>query len=258
MSPSIAIKSNVMLKDKVALVTGAATGIGEAIARLFAAHGAKVFLLDRDAARNTATARSIATESGFAHAATADVRDPAAIRAAVDQALGRFGRVDALVNNAGIFPRRKFVDMTEAEWDEMHDVNAKSMFHCIKAVAPHMLAQGSGKIVNISSVTFHLGTPGLSHYVASKGAVIGLTRSLAREFGERNVHVNCITPGAINTESEKNFVTEEDVRYMVGQQCLKRRIMPLDIARAALFLASELSDGMTGQVLNVDGGWYMH
>ncbi len=239
-----------MLKDKVALVTGAASGIGEAIARLFASQGAKVFLLDRDATQNAATARSIESESGFAQAATADVRDPAA--------LGRFGRIDILVNNAGIFPRRKFVDMTEAEWDEMHDVNAKSMFHCIKAVAPHMLTQGSGKIINISSVTFHLGTPNLSHYVASKGAVIGLTRSLAREFGERNVHVNCITPGAINTESEKNFVTEEDVRYMVGQQCLKRRIMPLDIARVALFLASELSDGMTGQVLNVDGGWYMH
>ena len=247
-----------MLNDKVALITGAATGIGEAIARLFASQGAKVFLLDRDAAGNAAAARSIASQYGFAHPATVDVCDPAAIGAAVDEAVKQFGRVDVLVNNAGIFPRRLFVDMTEADWDHMQNVNVKSMFHCIKAVAPHMLSQGSGKIVNLSCVTFHLGTPNLSHYVASKGAVIGLTRSLAREFGERNVHVNCITPGAINTESEKNFVTEADVRNMVGMQSLKRRIMPLDVARVALFLSSELSDGMTGQVLNVDGGWYMH
>jgi 3-oxoacyl-[acyl-carrier protein] reductase len=217
-----------------------------------------VFLLDRDAVRNAATARSIESQYGFARPATVDVRNAAAVGAAVDEALKQCGRIHALVNNAGIFPRRLFVDMSESEWDHMQDVNVKSMFHCIKAVAPHMLSQSSGKIVNISSVTFHLGTPNLSHYVASKGAVIGLTRSLAREFGEQNVHINCITPGAINTESEKNFVTDEDARHMVGMQSLKRRIMPLDVARVALFLASELSDGMTGQVLNVDGGWYMH
>ncbi len=246
------------MQDQVALVTGAAAGIGEAIARLFAEMGAKVVLLDRDAERNEATARSIRATSGIARAIALDVCDAPAVSAAADSAIREFGRVDVLVNNAGIFPRRKFVDMTEAEWDRMQNVNLKSMFHCIKAVAPGMLAQGSGKIVNISSVTFHLGTSELSHYVASKGGAIGLTRSLAREFGESNVHVNCITPGAINTESEKNFVTEEAAQWMVSQQCLKRRIMPLDIARAALFLASELSDGLTGQTLNVDGGWVMH
>ena len=239
-----------IMQNRVALVTGAATGIGEGIARLFASMGAKVILLDRDAARNEATARSI----DGAQAVTLDVCDGVA----VDAAVRNVGRVDVLVNNAGIFPRRKFVDITEAEWDQMQNVNLKSMFHCIKAVAPGMIARGSGKIVNISSVTFHLGTSELSHYVASKGGVIGLTRSLAREFGEHNVHVNCITPGAINTESEKYFVNDEAVRFMVSQQCLKRRIVPLDIARAVLFLASDLSDGLTGQTLNVDGGWVMH
>lgn len=247
-----------ILKDKVALVTGAATGIGESIARLFAAEGAKVFLLDTQTDLNEVVAASIREEHGFAQAATVDVRDPKAIAAVVESARDQFGRVDVLVNNAGIYPRCRFVDMTEAEWDLMHDVNLKGVFHCMKAVAPMMLSQGSGKIVNISSVTFFLGTPLLSHYVATKGGLIGLSRSLAREFGEHNVHINCITPGAIYTENEKNFVNDAQVQDMVNHQSLKRRILPLDIARTALFLSSELSDGLTGQTLNVDGGWALH
>ena len=247
-----------VLKNKVALVTGAAAGIGQGIAHLFASQGAKVFLLDRDGARNEASARAIKDEFGFARAHVADVTDAAAIATAVAAAHAEFGRIDILVNNAGIFPRRRFVDMSEADWDQMQDVNLKSVYRCVKAVVPGMLAQRSGKIVNISSVTFHLGTADLSHYVASKGGVIGLTRSLAREFGDRNVHINCITPGAIHTESEKNFVTEEQVSFMVDHQSLKRRITPLDIARTALFLSSEWSDGITGQTLNVDGGWAMY
>lgn len=247
-----------LLKDKIALVTGAAEGIGESTAQVFAGAGAKVFLLDRNGPRNQATAAAIQATSGFARAAAVDVRDAGSIQAAVDAATGEFGRIDILINNAGIYPRRRFVDMSEGEWDEMQDVNLKSIFHCIKAVAPGMLAQGSGKIVNISSVTFHLGTTDLSHYVASKGGVIGLTRSLAREFGERNVHVNCITPGAIMTESEKRFVSPQQAQAMVDNQSLKRRLLPIDIARTALFLSSALSDGLTGQTLNVDGGWVMH
>ena len=247
-----------ILKDKVALITGAAAGIGQGIAHLFASQGAKVFLLDRDGQTNDLTARAVREQFGFAQALTVDVTDSGAIQTAVGAAHAEFGRVDILVNNAGIFPRRRFVDMSDAEWDHMQDVNLKGVYRCIKAVAPGMLAQGSGKIVNISSVTFHLGTPDLSHYVAAKAGVIGLTRSLAREFGERNVHVNCITPGAIHTESEKNFVSQDQVHSMVDHQCLKRRITPLDIARTAMFLSCELSDGITGQTLNVDGGWAMH
>lgn len=248
----------IMLKDKVALVTGAATGIGEGIARLFAAQGARVYLLDRDPVPNEATAASLRSESGFARAHTVDVCDPAAIARAVQAALEEFGRIDILVNNAGIFPRCSFVEMSEADWDHMHDVNLKGLFHTIQAVAPHMLSQRSGKIVNISSVTFHLGMPNMSHYISSKGGVIGLTRALAREFGPGGVYVNCITPGAIQTESEKHFVTPDDIRKFLESQCIQRRMTPLDIARTTLFLSSELSDGMTGQTLNVDGGWVMH
>jgi 3-oxoacyl-[acyl-carrier protein] reductase len=242
-----------LLTNKVALVTGAATGIGEGIARLFAEEGAHVFLLDRDTPRNEATAAAI---SGRAH--TVDVCDPQAIRAAVDAATKEFGRIDILINNAGIFPRRRFVEMSEAEWDHMQNVNVKSMFHTIQAAVPHMISQRSGKIVNISSVTFHLGLPNMSHYISSKGGVIGLTRALAREFGPDGVYVNCITPGAIQTESEQHFVTPDDIRKFLESQCIQRRMTPLDIARTALFLSSELSDGLTGQTLNVDGGWVMH
>lgn len=246
-----------LLDGKVTIVTGAATGIGEGIARLFADEGSHVFLLDRDSARNIAVAASIsATRSAFAFAG--DVRDPKAIQQVVTAATEKFGRVDVLVNNAGIYPRQSFIDMTEAQWDEMLDVNLRSMFHSTKATLPGMITRRQGKIINISSVTFHLGLKNLVHYVASKGGVIGLTRSLAREVGEHGVFVNCITPGAVEVEAEKQVATEEQIQEIIDLQSLKRRIVPLDIARACLFLASELSDGITGQTLNVDGGWVMY
>jgi 3-oxoacyl-[acyl-carrier protein] reductase len=157
-----------------------------------------------------------------------------------------------------MYPRRRFVDMTTTEWNDMLDVNLNGVFHCSKLAVPPMLAQGSGKIVNISSVTFFLGMDPLSHYVASKGGIIGFTRALARELGPQGVYVNCITPGAVKTESEKTVVSEEDAAAVIPLQSLRRRILPVDIARVCAFLASPLSDGMTGQTLNVDGGWVMY
>jgi 3-oxoacyl-[acyl-carrier protein] reductase len=247
-----------LLKDRVVLVTGAATGIGEAIARLFAEEGAHVHMFDKDSEGCRSAAASISASGGSAASFGGDVRDPQAVSAIVKAAAGRYGRVDVLINNAGIFPRRSFMEMSEDDWDLMHDVNLKSMFHTCRAVLPHMIQQQSGKIVNLSSVTFHLGVPGLTHYVSSKGGVVGFTRSLAREMGPQNVHVNCITPGAIHTQSEAKFVSPEQVQIFVESQSLRRRIEPLDVARVCLFLASPLSDGMTGQTLNVDGGWAMH
>jgi NAD(P)-dependent dehydrogenase (short-subunit alcohol dehydrogenase family) len=247
-----------LLKSKVAVITGSATGIGQGIARLFSQHGAAVLMLDRNEAQNRAAAAEIQSDGARALAIALDVRDRAAIRAAIQRAQDELGPVDILVNNAGIFPRQPFVDMTPQQWDEMQDVNVKSIFHAAQAVLPQMVARKCGKIINISSVTFHLGTGKMAHYVASKGAVIGLTRALSRDFGEHNIHVNCVTPGAIRTESEKLFVSAEDERDFLAHQSIKRRLEPLDVARACLFLGCELSDAMTGQSLNVDGGWYMH
>ena len=239
----------------VAIVTGAATGIGEGIAQLFLSEGAHVFMLDRDAARNEEAARAL---PGNATAIACDVRDSKQIENAVESVLQRVGRIDILINNAGMYPRQEFLGMTEEQWDEMQDTNLKSIFRFCRAVLPHMTQRGFGKVVNISSVTFHVGSSNLSHYVASKGGVIGFTRSVAREMGSHGVFVNCITPGAILVEAEKAVATEEQIQAILALQSIKRRLVPLDIARVCAFLSSELSDGMTGQTLNVDGGWVMY
>src|SRR5207248_6264487 len=158
-------------------------------------------------------------------------------------------RIDILINNAGIYPRRAFLDLTDEEWDQMQDINLKGVYRGMKLVLPHMVAQRSGKIVNIASVTFMKGLAMLSHYIASKGGVIGLTRAVAREMGPHNVHINCITPGAIEVEREKEVSTPEQMATIVAQQSLQRRLQPIDVARICVFLASELSDGMTGQIV---------
>jgi 3-oxoacyl-[acyl-carrier protein] reductase len=247
-----------LLDHKVAMVTGAAVGIGQEIARLFAEHGARLVLLDRDAEANQAAAYSLDPSGQRAIAVNLDVRDRPGIDAVVLRTIQEWGQIDVLVNNAGVYPRQEFITMTEQQWDDMQDINLKSMFHSLQAVLPHMIGRRQGKIVNISSVTFHLGAPNLTHYVASKGGVIGLSRSLAREVGKHNIHINCITPGAVLVEAEKAVVSEDQIRAYVAQQSLQRRILPIDIARAALFLSCDLSDGMTGQTLNVDGGWIMY
>ncbi|MDX1982722.1 MAG: SDR family NAD(P)-dependent oxidoreductase [Bryobacteraceae bacterium] len=247
-----------MLHEKIAIITGAAAGIGEATALYFAESGASVVALDRDEQGIRQVAARIEAAGGQALAVTADVSNRSELSTAVEAALARFGRIDILINNAGIYPRKAFLEITEAEWDRMHDINLKGTFHMTQLVGAHMVRQGHGKIVNISSVTFFMGAKLLSHYVAAKGGVIGLTRVLAKELGEHNIHVNCITPGAIQTDSEKFFVTEEQSREFVALQSLKRRLQPVEIAKVCAFLASPMSDAMTGQTLNVDAGWILY
>jgi 3-oxoacyl-[acyl-carrier protein] reductase len=247
-----------LLNGKVSLVTGAAAGIGEGIARLFAAEGSHVYLLDLNAEAAESAALAIREQGGSAYAFYTDVTRRETIAPAVNSALDRFGRIDILVNNAGAYPRRRFLDMTEQEWDDIHNLNLKGVFHCTKLVLPHMVKQRSGKIVNVSSASFHKGLENLTHYVAAKGGMIGFTRSLAREVGSDNIHVNCVTPGAIEVETQMKILSPEQMATIAAQQSLKRILRPIDVARVCLFLASELSNGMTGQTVNVDGGLYMY
>ncbi len=247
-----------MIKGKVAIVTGAAAGIGAGVAKLFAENGAHVFLADLDGVQVKSLAAALTAEGYSAFGFEADASQPGPMAKVVDDALTRFGRVDVLINNAGVYPRQPFLEMTEEQWDAMQQINLKSVYHCTKLVMPHMVKKKSGSVVNISSVTFFTGLENLTHYIATKGAIIGFSRGLAKEMGIHNVRVNVITPGAIETEGEKKLLSKEEAQKFVDQQSLKRRITPLDIARVCLFLATDLSDAMTGQTLNVDGGWILH
>ena len=247
-----------LMEGKTALVTGAANGIGAEIARLFCEQGARVWLLDKDEKQLNAMTNSLREQGAQADLCVADVTKPREIENAIAQIHKQVDGLDVLVNNAGIYPRRQFLEMEEADWLTVLDVNLNSAYRCTRLIVPQMVQRRRGKVIQISSVTFHCGLKHLTHYVASKGALIGFTRSLARELGEFNVHVNCITPGAILTEKEARTVTPEQTAATVNLQSLQRRIVPLDIARVCVFLGTEWSDGMTGQTLNVDGGWVMH
>jgi 3-oxoacyl-[acyl-carrier protein] reductase len=248
-----------MLTNRVCIVTGGAKGIGEAIVEEFSREGASVVIADIDAPAGEAVAKRLRDEGRTVIAIHTDVSDEAAVARLVNDAGDRFGGIDVLVNNAGIYPRYAFEETTTEQWDRIQAVNVRSAFLCAKAVCPWFKRQGHGKIINLSSVTFWLGQPrDLVHYIASKGALIGLTRALARDLGEYNIRVNAITPGAVESEAERKVATPEQVAHIVAMQALKRRVSPRDIARTAVFLASPDSDLITGQTVNVDGGWAMH
>jgi NAD(P)-dependent dehydrogenase (short-subunit alcohol dehydrogenase family) len=244
------------LKNKVVIVTGAAHGIGKAYCKGFAGAGARVVIADIDKAGAEAAADEI---GAAALPIQVDVANEEATKTMAAQTLDRFGRIDVLVNNAAVFSvvpmnRGRIESIDPAEWDKLMAVNLRGLFFCCRAVLPSMRRQNSGKIINIASGTVFAGAPGRIHYVTSKAATIGFTRTLAREVGGDNINVNCLAPG--NTLSEEN-PTEQMIKFRessVGLRSLKRIQMPQDVVGAMLFLASSLSDFMTGQTVNVDGG----
>jgi 3-oxoacyl-[acyl-carrier protein] reductase len=246
------------MKGKTALVTGAANGIGAEIARLFSEQGARIWLLDKDEKQLESMTHSLKQQGAQADMCVADLTNPREIEAAISQIHKQINGLDVLVNNAGIYPRRQFLEMEEPDWLNVLDVNLNGAYRCTRLVVPQMVQRRKGKVIHISSVTFHWGLKHLTHYIAAKGGLVGFTRALARELGEFNIHGNCITPGAILTDKEAQTVTPDQAAATVGLQSLQRRIVPLDIARVCVFLGTEWSDGMTGQTLNVDGGWVMH
>jgi 3-oxoacyl-[acyl-carrier protein] reductase len=252
------------LENKVAIITGAAQSIGKAVALRYAREGAKVVINHLSHPGLAAEVVSeIEQQGGKAFAFAADVSIESEVQAMVKETVARFGTVHILVNNAAIDPRKSWYEISVEEWDKVMSVNVRSHFVCAKAVFPYMREQHYGKIINVSSVTFHLGQKGYVHYVASKGAIIGFTRALAREVGCHNITVNCITPGAVKTETEIEKVgtlqaQEEATAFLLNAQAIPVRMHAADIEGAFVFLASDESNFITGQTLNADAGWVMH
>lgn len=249
------------LDGRVAIVTGAAQGIGAAYAKRFAEEGAKVAICDLEDCTNVVN--TIAQSGGEAFGMEVDVSDEAQVAALVARTVETFGKVDVMVPNAAVFAtidRRSFLEIGVEEWDRLMAVNVRGVFVCIKAVVPEMKKRGYGKIVNISSGTVQAGVPWMLHYVSSKGAVDAMTRAAAREVGEFGIRVNSIAPGF--TMSERIEAQREDLQFNIDMniagRAIKRDETPEDLLGTMVFLASPESDFVTGQTVLVDGGLVMH
>lgn len=248
--------SELGLKDKRVLVTGAAGGLGRAFAEGFADAGAHVIAADLNEGGAQETARKIVEAGGQAYGATVDVTDAQSCTALAKFAQDTLGGLDVLVNNAAIYAgleRKTFTEIDEDVWDKVMAVNVKGVWQMTRAVTPLMKAAGSGAIVNVASATVFSGSPQWMHYVASKGAVIAMTRSLARELGDDNIRANVIAPGFTLTEASLDLI-EDAENYGVTRGALKRSADAKDMVGSAIYLASDLAGFVTGQTLIVDGG----
>jgi len=244
------------LEDKVAIITGGAAGLGLAYASRFLEEGARVVIAD------VADAAPALRELGHpaeTHAVRTDVASATAVEAMVAETVQRFGRVDILVNNAAVFAGlipTPFEQIAEAEWDRLMAVNVKGVWLCCRAVAPVMKAQRAGRIINVASAIVAKGTPLLMHYIASKGAVIAMTRTLARELGDHGIAVNALAPGLIMSDTARANadLTGFQAQQVIASRAFKREAVADDVVGAAVFLASSDSAFITGQTLIVDGG----
>ena len=245
------------VEGRAALVTGASRGIGRAIALGLAREGFDVVVNDiaRQRSDLEAVAAEIAATGRRSLALLADVADRAAVRAMVEEAITRMGRIDAVVNNAGILITNSVEALEETQWDAVMDVNAKGTFLVVQALLPHMREQGYGRIVNIASIGGKHGAPEQAHYSASKAAIMGFTRVLAQEVGAFGITANCVCPGIIVTEMGRTNLEEKAVAdRWISNTALRRLGQPEDVVGPACFLASDASAFVTGQSLNVCGG----
>jgi D-xylose 1-dehydrogenase len=241
------------LKGKTVFITGGAMGIGEAFVEEFAKQGAKVAFVDIAKEAGEKLKARLAGDVWFGHC---DVTDIEALQASIAEAAKASGPITILINNAAHDERHAWQEMTPDYWDERIAVNIKHQFFAAQAVIPMMQEAGGGAIVNMGSTSWKIGLGGMAAYTASKSGVTGLTRSLARDLGPDNIRVNSISPGWIMTERQlRLWVTPEGEQVIMNNQCIKRKLYPIDIARMALFLASDESSAITNQDFTVDGGW---
>ncbi|MCE8423627.1 MAG: 3-oxoacyl-[acyl-carrier-protein] reductase [Candidatus Methanoperedens sp.] len=241
------------LKDKVTIITGAGSGIGRETAILFAKEGSKIVIADVNEKAGLEVAETIKNEGGEAFFSILDVSNRAQIRQVVKDTIDKYGKIDVLINNAGIIQDALIVKMTEEQWDRVISINLKGPFNCIQAVVEPMINQGSGVILNISSIVALYGNVGQANYVATKSGLIGITKTLAKELGKKGIRVNAVAPGFIITPMTAGM-PDKILEMMKEKTPLKRLGKPIDIANALLFLASDESSYVNGVVLSVDGG----
>ena len=244
------------LQDRVAVITGAAQGIGYATAELFVAEGARVAIVDVDAVKASAAAAALDAGRGAAFGLACDVTKSAECDAVVKAVLEKWGKIDILVNNAGITKDSLLMRMSEADWDLVLNVNLKGAFNFMKACVRPMMKARYGRIVNLASLVGQEGNAGQANYAASKGGLIAMTKSVAREFASRSITANAVAPGFIRTRLT-DAIPEEAKKKLHEKILLGRVGEPIEIARAVLFLSSDDASYITGHVLSVNGGAYM-
>ena len=244
------------LTDKVAIVTGASRGIGEAIAKQLSSCGAKTILIARNFDQLVAVKETIISNGGIAESIAGDVSNLNSISEIVTNTIDKLGRIDILVNNAGIARDNIIMRIKEDDWDSVMNINLKGCFNGIKSVARPMIKNKAGRIINITSVIGQIGNAGQSNYAASKAGIMGLTKSMAKELGSRNITVNAVAPGYITTDmtNELNDEVKEQLKSSIP---LGRLRTPNDVANLVCFLASDEAGYITGQTFNVDGGMVM-
>jgi len=244
------------LKDKVAIITGGANGIGKAAVEVFVNEGAKVIIADFAEEQGKQLESELLEKNHDVLFVQLNVASKESVQSMVDTVLSRYGKIDILINNAGITKDAMLVKMTEEDFDRVLDVNLKGVFNCTQTVVPHMVAQGYGKVINTSSVSGVYGNVGQTNYAATKAAVVGMTKTWAKELGRKGINVNAVAPGFTRTSMTEKM-PEKVLSYMESIVSLQRLGDPKDIANAYLYLASDESSYVNGHVLHVDGGIMM-